>query len=48
MGLVTQREGNIAAQVAQGVSGVMSVTKMFEYISEEDLRALQPQQASAN
>jgi len=47
MGLVTQREGNIAAQVAQGVSGVMSVTKMFEYISEEDLRAMQPQQASA-
>lgn len=45
MGLVTQREGNIAAQVAQGVSGVMSVTKMFEYISEEDLRAMQPQQA---
>lgn len=44
MGLVTQREGNIAAQVAQGVSGVMSVTKMFEYISEEDLRAMQPQQ----
>jgi osmotically-inducible protein OsmY len=43
MGLVTQREGNIAAQVAQGVSGVMGVTKMFEYISEEDLRAMQPQ-----
>jgi osmotically-inducible protein OsmY len=46
MGLVTQREGNIAAQVAQGVSGVMRVTKIFEYISEEDLRAMQPQQAS--
>jgi osmotically-inducible protein OsmY len=46
MGLVTQREGNIAAQVAQGVSGVMRVTKMFEYISEEDLRSMQPQQAS--
>jgi len=47
MGLVTQREGNIAAQVAQGVSGVMRVTKIFEYISEEDLRSLQPQQAQA-
>jgi hypothetical protein len=23
------------------------VTKMFEYISEEDLRAMQPQQAQA-
>jgi osmotically-inducible protein OsmY len=47
MGLVTQREGNIAAQVAQGVSGVMRVTKIFEYISEEDLRSLQPQQTQA-
>ncbi|MGJ7915024.1 BON domain-containing protein [Massilia sp. LXY-6] len=46
MGLVTQREGNIAAQVAQGVSGVIRVVKMFEYISEEDLRTMQPQQAS--
>jgi len=41
---VTQREGNIAADVAQGVSGVMRVVKMFEYISEEDLRSMQPQQ----
>jgi osmotically-inducible protein OsmY len=47
MGLVTQREGNIAAQVAQGVSGVMRVVKIFEYINEEDLRTLQPQQAQA-
>jgi osmotically-inducible protein OsmY len=44
MGLVTQREGNIAADIAKGVSGVMRVTKMFEYISEEDLRTMQPQQ----
>jgi len=45
MGLVTQREGNIAADVAKGVSGVMRVVKIFEYISEEDLRTMQPQQA---
>jgi osmotically-inducible protein OsmY len=44
MGMVTQREGNIAADVAKGVSGVMRVTKIFEYISEEDLRSMQPQQ----
>jgi osmotically-inducible protein OsmY len=44
MGLVTQREGNIAADVAQGVSGVMRVVKMFEYISEEDLRSMSPPQ----
>jgi osmotically-inducible protein OsmY len=48
MGLVTQREGNIAADIAKGVSGVMRVTKMFEYISEEDLRTLQPQQQQAS
>ena len=39
MGLVTQREGNIAASVAQGVSGVMRVVKMFEYINEEDVHS---------
>lgn len=47
MGLVTQREGNIAANVAQGVSGVMKVVKMFEYIQEEDPRAMQPAQNPA-
>jgi osmotically-inducible protein OsmY len=46
MGIVTQREGNIAAEVAQGVSGVQRVVKIFEYISEEDLKAMQPQSAS--
>lgn len=40
MGLVTQREGNIAADVAKGVSGVQRVVKIFEYISEEDVRLL--------
>lgn len=48
MGLVTQREGNIAADVAKGVSGVMRVTKLFEYISEEDLRSMQPQSAQTS
>jgi osmotically-inducible protein OsmY len=48
MGIVTQREGNIAADVAKGVSGAQRVVKIFEYISEEDLKALQPQQAQAS
>ena len=48
MGLVTQREGNIAASIAQGVSGVMKVVKMFEYIQEEDPRASQPQTAATS
>jgi osmotically-inducible protein OsmY len=47
MGMVTQREGNIAANIAQGVSGVMKVVKMFEYIGEEDVRAAQPVQNPA-
>jgi osmotically-inducible protein OsmY len=40
MGRVTQREGQLAADVARGVSGVKKVVKVFEYISEEDLRQL--------
>ncbi|MFC0252306.1 BON domain-containing protein [Massilia consociata] len=48
MGLVTQREGNIAADVAKGVPGVNRVVKIFEYIQDEDPRASQsaPRQAS--
>lgn len=41
MGLVTPREGNIAADVAKGVSGVTRVVKIFEYINEEDPRVRQ-------
>ena len=40
MGLVTEREGNRAAQVAGGVSGVQKVVKVFEYISDEQLQKL--------
>ena len=39
MGRVTQREGQIGADVARGVSGVQKVVKVFEYINEDDLRA---------
>ena len=38
-GLVTPREGNIAADVAKGVAGVNRVVKIFEYIADEDPRA---------
>jgi len=40
MGRVTSREGNLAASVASGVSGVQKVVKVFEYISDEELRQL--------
>jgi len=42
MGRVTAHEGQIAADVARGVSGVSKVVKVFEYITEEELKALQP------
>lgn len=41
MGRVTQSEGNRAAEVASGVSGVRKVVKVFEYISEAELKAYQ-------
>ena len=40
MGRVTQREGNQAASLAAGVSGVLRVVKVFEYISEDDLKQM--------
>jgi osmotically-inducible protein OsmY len=43
MGRVTQREGQVGADVARGVSGVSKVVKVFEYITEEELRKLQPE-----
>lgn len=40
MGRVTQREGTRAAEVARGVSGVQKVVKVFEYISDDDVRQM--------
>jgi osmotically-inducible protein OsmY len=40
LGRVTDREGKIAAELVSGVSGVTRVVKMFEYISEDDLKRL--------
>lgn len=48
MGRVTQREGQVAADVARGVSGVQKVVKIFEYITEDELKALSPQSASTS
>ena len=42
MGIVTPREAQIGTDVARGVSGVMKVVKVFEYINDVDLRALPP------
>jgi osmotically-inducible protein OsmY len=40
MGRVTQREGQLAADITSGVSGVAKVVKVFEYISDGDLKRL--------
>jgi osmotically-inducible protein OsmY len=42
MGRVTQREGQVGADVARGVGGVTQVVKLFDYISEDEMRALSP------
>jgi osmotically-inducible protein OsmY len=40
MGRVTQREADIATQVARNASGVSKVVKVFEILSEEELKSL--------
>jgi osmotically-inducible protein OsmY len=47
MGRVTQREGELAANLASSASGVQKVVKVFEYISDDDLKRMteQPDQA---
>ena len=40
MGRVTQREGTRAAEIARGVAGVQKVVKVFEYITEDDVRQM--------
>lgn len=45
-GRVTQREGQIAADIARGVSGVAKVVKVFEYITEEEWKSFQPRPAN--
>ena len=44
MGIVTEREGNRAAELARSISGVQKVVKVFETNSEEELKRMQPQQ----
>ncbi|WP_332853813.1 BON domain-containing protein [Duganella sp. S19_KUP01_CR8] len=48
MGRVTQREGQIGADVARGVSGVNKVVKVFEYITEDEWKSLQPNKSASN
>ncbi|HEY1043432.1 MAG TPA: BON domain-containing protein [Telluria sp.] len=47
MGRVTQREGDVAADVARGVAGVKKVVKLFEYITEAELNSLHPERGQS-
>lgn len=40
MGLVTEREGTAATEIARTTKGVQKVVRVFEYISEEEARRL--------
>lgn len=42
MGMVTAREAARGTEIARGVSGVTKVVRVFEMITEEDLRRLSP------
>jgi len=48
MGRVTQREAQRATEVARSVSGVKRVVRVFEFLTEEELRAMQPKKSGAN
>jgi osmotically-inducible protein OsmY len=42
MGRVTQREAGRATEIARGVSGVGKVVRVFEIVTEEELRRIAP------
>ena len=45
MGRVSQREANRATDIARGVTDVRKVVRVFEIVSEEELRRIAPQPA---
>jgi osmotically-inducible protein OsmY len=47
MGRVTQREGDVATDVTKSVTGVQRVVKLFEYISEAELRDITPKSSQS-
>jgi len=47
MGRVTQREANSSTEKTRSVGGVNKVVRLFEIISEEELRGLLPPPAPA-
>lgn len=48
MGRVTQREADRATDIARSTSGVQKVVRVFEIITEDELRSMLPQPAPAD
>jgi hypothetical protein len=46
MGRVTQREADRATEIARSTPGVQKVVRVFEIISEDELRNLLPKPAA--
>lgn len=46
MGRVSEAEGELAARTASRVDGVRQVVKLFEYLTDEEWKALKAQQAT--
>lgn len=47
MGRVTQNEAKRATDVVRGIGGVKRVVRVFDYITEDELRAMQPKRSSS-
>ncbi|MDB5776615.1 MAG: 21 kDa hemolysin precursor [Herbaspirillum sp.] len=47
LGRVTQREGKRGAEIASGVSGVLKVVTLYDYLTEDELAHLNQQQADS-
>ncbi len=45
MGRVTRREADLATEIARTTSGVKAVVRIFDYLSEDELKRLQPSPA---
>ena len=48
MGRVTERESKRAAEIARGVSNVQKVVRVFEVISEDELKSLSVNRSTGN
>lgn len=48
MGRVTQREAQRATEVARSVGGVKRVVRVFEFLTEDELRAIQPKKSGVD